>query len=456
MRVMVGHPTGNQFFRHLSATLADERSLAWTGTCLTEASVPESIRKMLPASFRRELGRRRFDHVGDHPVHAHPSVELLRLIGQRVPIRRLRNWAGRHVSVDSVYRNFDRWMASQIDAHAPTHLYAYEDAALHVFEAAAARSICRVYDLPIAHWKTLRSLIHAEAERCPEWAETLAGGLTDPPEKLERKCRELELADVVVVPSRFVADSLPPGSARHVCLAPFGSPPPVDDHTFDEMLHNRRQRARQGRPLRVLFAGSMSQRKGLADLMSAMTTFSRDRVELVVLGSPQADQAFYDRQCPGFRWESTRPHAEVLELMRSCDLFCLPSIVEGRALVIQEAMSQGLPVIVTPNTGADDLVTFDADASPESGLETADQTRYGRGTTGFVVPIARADCIAEAIDWCLGHRDDLLAMAEAARIASASYTWHAYAMKIVAAMRSMVLDGAVVDESSLPAGVPNK
>ena len=70
--------------------------------------------------------------------------------------------------------------------------------------------------------------------------------------------------------------------------------------------------------------------------------------------------------------------------MRTCDIFCLPSIVEGRALVIQEAMSQGLPIIITANTGAEDLVVAEE--------------------TGFLVPIRNAEAIAEKINWFITNR----------------------------------------------------
>ena len=53
--------------------------------------------------------------------------------------------------------------------------------------------------------------------------------------------------------------------------------------------------------------------------------------------------------------------------MRSCDLLVLPSIVEGRALVLQEAMACGLAMIATPNAGAEDLIV--------------------EGETGFLVPV---------------------------------------------------------------------
>jgi hypothetical protein len=54
------------------------------------------------------------------------------------------------------------------------------------------------------------------------------------------------------------------------------------------------------------------------------------------------------------RWscyEPTRSHDKVLDLMRVVIYFLL-AIELGRALVIQEAMSQGLPIIITANTGS--------------------------------------------------------------------------------------------------------
>ena len=111
----------------------------------------------------------------------------------------------------------------------------------------------------------------------------------------------------------------------------------------------------------------MGQRKGLGDLFNAVKMLNTTNIELVVLGSPLAPLDFYKNEFQHFRYKSIRPNAQVLELMQSCDIFCLPSIVEGRALVMQEAMSQGLPIIITENTGGSDLV-----------LE---------GRTGFLVPI---------------------------------------------------------------------
>src|SRR5690606_35424776 len=61
------------------------------------------------------------------------------------------------------------------------------------------------------------------------------------------------------------------------------------------------------RPLRVLFAVSMGQRKALGDLMAAVRMLDRADVELVCMASLMAPMEFYQRQCPGFTYEQRRP-----------------------------------------------------------------------------------------------------------------------------------------------------
>jgi hypothetical protein len=64
------------------------------------------------------------------------------------------------------------------------------------------------YELPIAHWATVRRLLAEEAERYPEWEPTLES-TREPEEKLFRKEEELRLADRITCPSQFVLDSIP-------------------------------------------------------------------------------------------------------------------------------------------------------------------------------------------------------------------------------------------------------
>jgi glycosyltransferase involved in cell wall biosynthesis len=158
----------------------------------------------------------------------------------------------------------------------------------------------------------------------------------------------------------------------------------------------------------------MTQRKGLADLFAALRLLDRSDVELVVMGAPIAPMDFYRSQYPKFIHEPPRPHAQVLALMGTCDVLVLPSLVEGRALVQQEALSRGLPLLVTANAGGEDLIT--------------------PGVTGWLVPPRDPHALAERISSLADHRPTIEPMREAAQGQAAALTWASYAQKIMAAI----------------------
>jgi glycosyltransferase involved in cell wall biosynthesis len=132
------------------------------------------------------------------------------------------------------------------------------------------------------------------------------------------------------------------------------------------------------------------------------------------MGSLLQPIRFYREQCANFIYEGPRDHDAVLRLMLSCDVLVLPSIVEGRALVQQEALACGLPLIVTRNAGGEDLIV--------------------EGETGFLVPPGDPSALAEKIDWFVQNAAQLPAMRLAARAKSAELTWPAYGEKILHAI----------------------
>jgi glycosyltransferase involved in cell wall biosynthesis len=413
MKVLLSHPAGNQNLRAMLDGLNAAGMLSRFATTLAAPPKDGLAMKVLPGALRRELSRRHFS-VPRERILQHAWRELARTACGRLGW----NHALRHeqgfVSVDAVLHDFDRFVARalpRVHAQEPVGaVYSYEDSALETFRAAQRLGVRRVYDLPISYWETGRRLMRDEAERLPEWAGMLGGGMIDSEAKLQRKVQELELADLVVVPSRFVADSLPAwAAAKATVLSPFGSPASIGEWSPRAID--------PARALRVLFVGSMGQRKGLADLLQAMRLLQGENVELVVMGAPLAELDFYRRAYNGFSYEKGRPHAEVLELMRSCDVFCLPSLYEGRALVMQEAMSQGLPLVITPNTGGEDLVV--------------------EGKTGFLVPIRSPEKIAEKLAWFNQNRQELPAMKEQAVRHAAGYTWKRYSDTVIDAIRQL-------------------
>ena len=97
--------------------------------------------------------------------------------------------------------------------------------------------------------------------------------------------------------------------------------------------------------------------------------------------------------------------------MEKHDLLVLPSIVEGRALVQQEALSCGLPLLVTQNAGGEDLIE--------------------EGKTGFLIPIRQPQTLAKRIEWFLNHRAEGHEMGQFCQDTASRYSWDAYVKKIV-------------------------
>jgi starch synthase len=99
----------------------------------------------------------------------------------------------------------------------------------------------------------------------------------------------------------------------------------------------------------------------------------------------------------------------------------LPSIEEGLARVQAQAMACGVPVIATPNTGAEDL--------------------FDDGREGFIVPIRDPRALGERLEWMLAHPDARREMGEAARRRVGSLSgWSAYG-DAVERLYERLLDG---------------
>jgi len=407
--VLLMHPFGNANVRAVLAALDGAGLLARFVTTLgwSQNSYP-----ILTAKMRGRL-RRNYALPADK-IDIHPFRESVRLLAGFLRARGLTAHESGWASTDRVWQSLDREAARRLrhgeygsDVRA---VYAYEDCAERLFATARDLGLKRVYDLPIAYWETSQRLLREEAQRYPDWEPTL-GATRDSEGKLSCKTRELALAELVICPSRFVLESLPAEvrAKKHCLVAPFGSP---------VAKSNERSTTRSAGPLRVLFVGALTQRKGLADLFAAMKMIDSAAVELVVMGSTLRSLSWYRDQFPDFTYEPPRPHREVLRLMHSCDIFVLPSIVEGRALAQQEAMACGLPLIATRNAGADDLI--------------------GEGVTGFLVPIRSPEAIAEKINWCAANRSLISGMGIAAKQRAGELSWRAYGETIVSAIRELI------------------
>jgi glycosyltransferase involved in cell wall biosynthesis len=393
---LLSHPTGNQNMRNTALALQEVGRLAEVWTCL--AFDPGSLTaRMLPGALKAEAARRAFPPTLRPLLRTQPWRELARLLTRRVGWHSASEHERGWCSVDAVYHALDRRIARRLGrCRGLTAVYAYEDGAAASFAAAARLGCKRVYDLPIGYWRTFEAICRTEQQAEPEWASTLVG-TRDSAEKRARKDDELAAADLILVASNFTASTLRdyPGTLAPVRVIPYGAPtPPAVPRRWSE----------EG-PLRVLYVGSLSQRKGLSYLFRAVAALGSG-VSLTVVGSRVAECPALERSLAAHRHLVSLPHGEVLALMREHDVLVFPSLFEGFGLVITEAMSQGMVVITTPNTAGPDVISD--------------------GVDGFVVPIRDHGAIAGRLELLRSDRQRLAAMGSAASAAAGRRDWAAF------------------------------
>jgi len=404
--ILVSHPHGNANVRSVLQVLQREGMLEKYYTTLGLSRVA-AARLPLPGKFSRQLLRRAYD-LPPEKISWEPFREAIRLAALQLRWESLIRHETGCMSVDVVWQALDRQVAKTIRRGDEKFrgVYCYEDGALDSFRAARERGLTCFYDQPVGYFQSARRIFIEEKELVPAFAATIPG-LKDSPRKLERKARELELADVVIAASDFVSDTLleagiPRGKIR---VVQFGSPDQAPPHTGY---------SRQG-PLRLLFVGRIGQRKGISYLLDAVPRFPKADVKLSLLGEFEGPPSVFAPYAHLFEHLLPRPHQEIFEAMSRHDLFFLPSLFEGQALAVLEAMRCGLPAIVTPNSGAGRVVVD--------------------GRSGFVIPIRSSDAIAEKIEYFLKNRAAVEGMGLAALERARNITWASYEGQIMSIVR---------------------
>lgn len=155
----------------------------------------------------------------------------------------------------------------------------------------------------------------------------------------------------------FVIESLAVPAERVVVrpnAVPDPGPPPARD-------------LRTG-PIRLLFLGHLSERKGVPELLEALARpelRARDwRLTLAGGGEVARFRALALRlgladRCAFAGWVG---HEQAYDLLRAADIFLLPSHAEGQAMALLEAMAHGLAIVTTPVGAHREAVAHETEA----------------------------------------------------------------------------------------------
>ena len=161
---------------------------------------------------------------------------------------------------------------------------------------------------------------------------------------------ECSLADQILVNSNWSRDALIAEgvAAEKIRVIPLAYEAANDASSFRR--HYPRAFSAE-RPLRVLFLGQVSLRKGVAQLLEAVKLLLREHVEFWFVGPMQISVPQELKLHPTVRWFGVVPRNSVESYYRDADVFIFPTLSDGFGLTQLEAQAWKLPVIASRYCG---------------------------------------------------------------------------------------------------------
>ncbi len=264
------------------------------------------------------------------------------------------------------------------------------------------------------HPATVRDLLQRERERHPECAGSLdkEWELALPERDFQSLVEECSMPDYWIAASSFTKNTLMQHGAPvdRIQVIPYGTD--LEWFTPGTMRHSTNQ------PLRVLFVGTVCQRKGLSYLVDALDALPSGAAELTICGRLVDDAATLRNARARTRIRAFVSSEELLREFRSADVFVFPSLAEGFGHVLLEAMACGLPVISTTHTAAPDLISD--------------------GREGFVTEPGDRAGLVKCLEYFLKNRERVSQMGTAARARAEAFTWATFRQRIAEAVREMI------------------
>lgn len=224
-----------------------------------------------------------------------------------------------------------------------------------------------------------------------------------------QQIQEVKMADCAIVASTFTKVSLEyvGFNKEQIIVVPYG----VDIQKYSIKQYNR------STELRLIYVGQFRPRKGMSYLLEAVKELEDEgyKLSLTLIGrSFEMKEEILSYQIKNLRIMIGLSDEEKIKELKNADVFTFPSLIEGFAFVLTEAMSVGLPVISTTHTCARDLVV--------------------NGEEGFVIEPFSKELVKDAIKYFLNHPEQIEVMGRKAHEKAKGITWKNFRNSVVEAV----------------------
>lgn len=338
--ILVYHPTGNQNVRTLIEGLYDKHLLHSFHT--TVAVFSDSFYYSFFIGPLKKFKRRTYNNKLKKHIVQYPVLELFMLAG-------LRKYKGLLLNGSSINKILAYDVAKYLHKknNSINGVFGYPFGSEPIFVEAKKCGIKCIYEQTTAYYKSLKQITSKEKFENRNWADSISI-YEEPQVVLDKLDRELEMADFVIVASSYIKETLIEGgiAKEKVKIIPYG---------FPKVNPKKYRTISKGDRIKLLFAGNLSQLKGLSYLSDAIKGLE-EYVELTLIGSCSEKNEQIQNFIRLHKYLGVLSHADLLNEMHKHDVFVFPSLCDGWGMVVSEAMSQGTPVIATMNSCGPDII----------------------------------------------------------------------------------------------------
>ena len=301
---------------------------------------------------------------------------------------------------------FDCWARSQVDKC--DIFVGWSGMSLHTLRKAKSYGVMTIVERGSSHILFQKEILEEEHEKYDIKIKPIDDRV------VEKELLEYREADFISVPSRFVKQTfIKKGiDLKKIIQVPYGV-----------NLSNFKQIPKEDKVFRIVFVGGLTLRKGVHYLLEVFSKLNLKNAELTLIGalSPEI-KPFLKKYDGSYNYLGVIPHAQLHKYMSQGSAFILPSIEEGLAIVIPQAMACGLPVICTTNTGGEDIIQ--------------------EGKEGFIIPIRDVNALKEKILYLYENEEKRLVMSNNALKRSREFTWDVYGEKIVQCYKEILKENS--------------
>ncbi len=232
---------------------------------------------------------------------------------------------------------------------------------------------------------------------------------------IKKETQEYDLVDFISVPSSFAKNGFLKNKIQEDKLF-------VNFYGVDLEMFYPKERCLNNN-FTVGYAGTLSAQKNITGIINSVEKLIGQELNIKLKLVGNIDNKTFDKKelkKDFINYKSAVPQKELNEFYNKIDIFVLNSIQDGFGMVILQALSCGIPVIATKNTGGADVIKG--------------------GENGFIIPTFSEEDLVKKIELIYNLNEDKQKemRKNAVKSVKSGFTWNDYGDRYVKFLKSII------------------